>query len=264
MLPPQLPSPGQPGGPPNLRPSYVVHVTTIQPRQVGTASTGGPTWMTSSGFRLQDLLSTLYGIPAERIEFDQPELADLRSDVALRLPAKESESKMHRRIVRALEKHLGIAIRSVGREEDVYTVTVADPTRLPSQKAYFGGGFSSTVTMIARQTPDTNSLDQHALQQLMQARFEENRRQSGVGLDSIDMDGSVDELCRILETGVQRPVIDRTGYQGHLEISIQRNTLDRKQFFDKIKADYGLAIMPARAEVEHLIVTAETSKHSHR
>ena len=103
MLSFQLPLSGQPGGPPNLPPSYTVHITVTKPEQVGTVSTGGPTWVTSSGFRLQDFLSTLYSMPAERIEFTDPELADRRLDVALRLPAEESENSMHQRIAQALE-----------------------------------------------------------------------------------------------------------------------------------------------------------------
>jgi len=260
MLPPQLPSPGPPGGPPNLQPSYAVHITGTKPEQIGTASTGGPTWFTSSGFRLQDLLSTLYRTPAERIEFDEPGLADRRLDVVLRLPAEESQSSMHQRIVQALETQLGVTIRSITRTEDVYAISIADPKKLSPQKEPSVGGFSGTVTELSLTRGETDGLDQHALAQLMQAKLKDTRKQSGIGLDSIDLDGAVDDLCRILETGVQRPVLDRTGYQGPLRMSISRNGLNRDQFFEKIKEDYGLAITPTRAEVEHLIVNAEAPK----
>lgn len=95
MLPPHSPSPGQPGGPPRVRPSYIVHVTATKPQQIGTTGTEGPTWIASSGFRLQDLLSKLYDLPAERINFNQSGLADKRFDVAMRLPAHESQTSMH-------------------------------------------------------------------------------------------------------------------------------------------------------------------------
>ncbi len=261
MLPLQLPSPGQPGGPPNIRPSYAVHIAGTKPQQLGTVGTEGPTWFTSSGSRLQDLLSKLYSMPAERIEFDQPGLADRRLDIALRLPAEESQSGMHQRIVLALETQLEIMIRSVARTEDVYAVSINDAKKLPSKQPSSLGGFSSAVTEFYVLPSERTLTDQHAFAQLMQQRFEDKRKQDGIALDSLHIDGAVDDLCRILETGVQRPVLDRTGYQGPIKISIRRNGLDRDQFFEELRANYGLAIKPTTADVEHLIVRAETSKH---
>lgn len=255
MLPPHLPTPGQPGGPPNLRPSYTVHISATNPEQMGTASTGGPTWLTSSGFRLQDLLSKFYNLPAERFEFEQPALADLRFDVALRLPVQESRSSIHQRIVQALEKQLGIAIRSVARIEDVYVITIADPRKLPSDQAASWGGFSGTATEFSIGKAELELKDKRALTRLFQEKLEDKRQQSGIALDSIDVDGEIEDLCRTLETGVQRPVLDRTGYRGRLRMSIYRNGLDRDQFFNKIEADYGLAITPAKAQIGYVIVS---------
>ncbi len=200
-------------------------------------------------------------MPAERIEFNDPGLADRRLDVALRLPAEESEDNMHQRIAHALEAQLGIKIEVLTRTEEAYTITVADSKKLASPNTTFSGGFTSTATEF-RETPgETKGLSQQELAEVMQAKLRDRRIQDGIALDSIDLDGPVDQLCRVLETGVQRPVLDRTEYQGILRISIRRNGVNRDRFFERIKADYGLAVTPAKAGVQHLVVSAEAPKH---
>ncbi len=139
----------------------------------------------------------------------------------------------------------------------------SDSKKLASPKATFGGGFTSSATEFRTTPGETNGLSQHELAQLVQAKLKDRRTQNGIALDSLDLDGPVGQLCRVLETGVQRPVLDRTGYQGNLRISIRRNGVGRDQFFERIKADYGLAVTPAKAEVQHLMVSAEAPKHSY-
>ena len=211
--------------------------------------------MTSSGFRLRNLLSMLYDMPAGRIDFGDPELADRRLDVAVRLPAEESEHSMRQRVAHALEQQIGIAIRPITRTQDVFSVTVADQARLPSQGASFrGGGFTSTMTEITLRPSEKKLGTPQEIENLMRQTIQVERDRNGMSLDSIDIEGSVQDLCLILETDLHRPVLDRTGFTGTFKLSVRRNGLDRDHFFELLKTEHGLSISQAQAQVEHLIV----------
>lgn len=101
-----------------------------------------------------------------------------------------------------MESQLGIEIEVVTRTEDVF-VSGWPKEGHTAQRAIWGG-FSSTVIELSTEAAETDGLSQHALAQLLKARLKEQRMQNGMGLDSIDLDGSFDELCRVLETGVHR------------------------------------------------------------
>ncbi len=261
----QLPPPGARGGPPDIPTSYTVDIRPTSPDFNGTGSNTGPSWFVRNGFTLRSLLSDLYDTPESRIDFDDNQFADERLDMTLNLPKAESDEAIRTRVIRALEERLRIEIQPVTRLDDVWAVTVADPAKLARAKNAHWGSGSHAVVGVSRMASTMGSFrvddavdplnDHQEMQRLVNLEMERQRRTQGIALDSLSMDGDVAALCRTLENATHRPCVDHTNFHGALSLTIERGTLNRDEFFAKIEQQYGLAIRPATAEVEHLTVT---------
>jgi uncharacterized protein (TIGR03435 family) len=232
-----LPPPGARGGPPDIPKSYTVQIRPTLSDSNSTSTNSGPSWYIKSGFTLRDMLGEFYNLPANRINFDDSQFASERLDIALNLPEPESEEATRNRIIRALEERLRISVKPVNRLESVYAITVADPAKLVHARTTgwtYGSHSTTNISVLA---------------------IERQRQTQGIALDSVSMDGDVKELCRILEQATYKPFIDHTGFHGSISLTIERGSLNRDQFFARIEEQYGLAIRPATAQVEHITVT---------
>ena len=116
---PRMPRPGEHR--PRFAPSLAVHIASAQGERPGE-SRGSDYW-SFEGLDLRDILMHLCGTTRERIQLP-PALDDRkRYNVALVLPAAESEDSMAARMLRGIEDYFHVTFTPETRPMEVYVVT---------------------------------------------------------------------------------------------------------------------------------------------
>ena len=73
-------------------------------------------------------------------------------------------------------------------------------------------------------------------------------------MTSISMQGTVDEFCHMLESDLDRPVVNESKLDGIFDFQIRGNDLAPKSEFVKLLRDQlGLVIAPAQRSVETVV-----------
>ncbi|WP_158821069.1 TIGR03435 family protein [Granulicella sp. S156] len=234
---------------PEFSPSDTVHISPTQ-KEIGTSMWSAPNYWITQGYELQGLVGMLYDYAATRIEFEDPELAQQRYDVALVLPNEEDEAAMKESIRIALQRELGLLITRDVRRRDVYIVTAPHGPGPKLRESRDMGGFTATHSLVTvlsgKSAPTREDIEQLQLSK---------RANEGIAVDSISISsGTITEFCSTLEQSLDRPVVDESQLQGRYSFELRREKLSRDQFFERIQKELGLLVSPGEREVAMLIV----------
>jgi hypothetical protein len=82
---------------------------------------------------------------------------------------------------------------------------------------------------------------------------------SGVAINSISQSLTMEQLCRLLEGGHDRPIVDETGLTAAYEINVHSEALSTREFMAVLCDALGLSVIPGRRDVEILVVREEDS-----
>ena len=72
-------------------------------------------------------------------------------------------------------------------------------------------------------------------------------------LQAISMAGSMDEFCRLIEDGLDRPVVNETNLNGAFEFSVATSP-GKNDFLQRLRAQLGIAITTSQRTVEVLVI----------
>jgi uncharacterized protein (TIGR03435 family) len=202
------------------------------------------------GFDLKAIVAQAYGVEETRVDFRDAAAAGKRYDVALVMPKAEDHDAMMRRIQDALKEKFNLNIASEDEPMDVYVVTAPygpGPNLRPAEESM--GGFTGSSSGFAlpeglRDTPEN-----------MKNAMDKKRVSRGITLDSISVsNGTIEDFCRVLETGLDHKVIDETRLTGRYEFRVVRGNRTRDEFFDMLREQFGLAVTPEQRDVPMLVV----------
>jgi uncharacterized protein (TIGR03435 family) len=219
-------------------PSYQVHITASEPTQNDTSSdTGSDHWVTS-GFELQETIGDLYNVDASRVVLPSA-LEHKKYDVALVLPKAEARESILDRVRQAIQKRFGLTLVFETRPMDVYVLSAlpghAAPTS-PAPKEPVGVHMAlSGVTVAVR-----------------------DDRPSEKELLGVDVSGmTMEQLAHVLESGLDRLVVDETGLKGKYDVKTQPEASSTAEFFRMLHGQCGLDLTPGRRKVKVLVARAK-------
>ena len=81
---------------------------------------------------------------------------------------------------------------------------------------------------------------------------------SGVGINSISQSMTMTELCELLESGLDRPIVDETRLGGTYDINVHSQPNTTREFLQVLCDQLGLTLAPATRDVVVLAVRERT------
>jgi uncharacterized protein (TIGR03435 family) len=252
--PSRMPRPGD--NKPKFPPSYEVHIAPS--RTLGTTSTSAPDYWSMGGFDLKAIVARAYGVEETRVDFRDASAAGKRYDVALVLPQAEDGNTMLHRIQNALKEKFNLSIASETKPMEVYVVTAPygpGPELHPSEDSMGGFIGSSSGFVLPKGQQSTPENTKNAMDQ--------QRALRGITVDSISVSGgTIEKLCKELERGLDRKVIDETHLTGRYDFNVVRGDRTRDEFFDMLREQLGLAVTPEQRDVPMLVVRSNSVRDS--
>ena len=241
---------------PDFPPSYEVHVSPSS-LKVGTSDRLGPKYWSASGYDLRAIIERVYHVDRSRIDL-APSLEDgTRYDFTVVLPKPESKEEIERLVQNAISEKFRIAATFVSRSMDVYVLTAprGETARLRSMrsapKGAIGSSFSTMDIAITSTTSDgrpSREVPPEILQALDRGRGVVSSVR-GISLSG----GTMQQFCRDLEMGLDRPVINETHFKGDYDLEVS-SASSTEEFFARLRDQLGLVLTPARREVSILAV----------
>jgi uncharacterized protein (TIGR03435 family) len=223
---------------PDFAPSYLVHISPAKDEDSLNAS--GPDYLDLKSFTLKALIQELYDVTPIRIQLPASLDDGKRYEVAMVLPEREDKLQMYARFRQGIEDYFHITARPEKRLMDVYVVTAPDG-KPPAVKA----------------TPDEGPLAFSSRSQVSSIEFtgRPDLKPSNIAaIRGIALDGTTEQFCRLLEDGLDRPVVDETNLQGEYEFNIQASSQRNNDFLDRLHDQLGLRITPGQRTVEVLVI----------
>jgi uncharacterized protein (TIGR03435 family) len=268
--------PGGTARKPNLPPSYDARIApTRRTRAEGPSGGSGPDYWVIEGAPLRPVLSTLYDMPETRIDL-APSLDTGRYDLVLVLPRHEHQETMTRLMREGIEKQFHVTRELRPMEVDVLTA----PNGIKAHEAQESDSLfaSGSIGFVERardgqpQVPE--GLVLASIMDLQMVRSEKpsspedamhemryhlrravcGSRMGDVGINSIGDVLTMEQLCRLLESGLDRPIIDETQLSGTYAVNVHSDAVDTREFIRVLCDRLGLVVTPARREVSMLVV----------
>lgn len=228
---------------PNLAPSYDLHVSPSL--TVGTSQSGGDDFLTLQGFDLKGALGTLDMLSSVRIDI-APSLDERkRYDFSMVVPTGEDEGKLRQIFREAVLDYFHASAVMETHSMDAYVLTAPDG-----------------VTQAARIDSGDHAAGGHAalFSAGLEARGKPLSLPSRASLDSLAnlaMDGTTSDLCWVLETILDRPVVDETNWPGSFSVKVKASSRPEgggNDFLEELREQVGLVISPAQRNVDILVV----------
>ena len=225
--------------------SYTVHITPAAEERNGISSSDES--LVLEGVTIKGAIERLFNVNSVRISLPTSLNNEKHYDFALLLPAPESQEKMMARMTRALQEYFHVTAVRERRLTDVYVLSASPgrkPAALPPDDGSLGHSRSSSVEM--RESPDLGTAVEDPGPQGLEWIF---------GLSD---DGTMDDLCRDLESSLNRPVVNETGLEGEFHVEVQvPNDSKENDFPERLRKQTGLVIAPGQRTVEFLDLQPE-------
>ena len=173
---------------------------------------------------------------------------DKRYDVALVLPVPESTESIHNRILQAIQDYFAVIATREERLMDVYIVTTANG-KPPTPKAqsdddlgFSGAGFSRVEFHHPEATDVSDELFDFG-------------KPVGIGeIRGISIEGTLDDFCRTLEFGLDRPVVNETNLKGTYEFDLKAGAGGDNDFLARLRDQFDLSITPGQRRVQMVVL----------
>jgi uncharacterized protein (TIGR03435 family) len=223
---------------PGFPPSYTVHVSVAQSEERGNFSSDD--YWALKGYSLKEVVGEVYDVNSIRLHLPASLDNNKRYDFALALPKKESREKMKERMRQGLQDHFHMTATRENRLVDVYVVSVLPDRRPPALEATPDGmgGRSSGI--------EFGSVDGAE-------EMQEAKPQSVSSIRGVAMEGTADEFCHLLETVLDRPVVNETNLEGGFKLRVKSSEGQENDFQELLRDQLGLVITPAQRNVEMLV-----------
>ena len=261
---------------PDLPPSLEARITPARRSvEAGPAGGSGPDYWVIEGAPLRPVLANLYDISEKRIDVETA-LDSQTYDFVLVLPESVSRETMIRLMCESIEKQFQVT-REL-RPMDVYVLTAPRGIRAhAAEEDFFGMAFGSfgyvedsrnvprhgpgdfdlmeimNLEMVPSETEPTPEEALRAMRSLL-VRMSQSSTRGGVGINSVNDSLTMEELCQLLEGGLDRPVIDDTRLTGRYIVKVHTEVVDTRAFLRVLCDKLGLVVTSERRDVPVLIV----------
>jgi uncharacterized protein (TIGR03435 family) len=227
---------------PKFPPSFTLHISSSQSEGRGNSS--GNDYWALNGFTLKEVINEVYGTNPIRVllpdTFDQSK----RYDFALVLPEREDRDKMKDRFRQGIQDYFHLVAARESRLVDVYVVT-RDPNHQPPP------------SVQPRSHEDMAEFSSSDVEFQTTGCIEETSSwPKPLNIDAlrgISIDGTVDEFCHLVESNLDRPLVNETNLKGAFQFRVESSKGESNDFLERLHNQLGLIITPARKSVETLV-----------
>jgi uncharacterized protein (TIGR03435 family) len=225
---------------PDFSPSYAVHIAPAKD-ELGGGNFSAMDYWSLQGYTVKRLLAEMLDVNPIRIDLPASIDARARYDFSIVLPKNEDKETMRNLIRQGTEDYFHLVAIRENRLRDVYVLTAPDKKPpIAASDRFTGGGFSSSSTFVVA---SGNPVDWAA-----------DRAHSIDTMTSISMQGTADEFCHMLESDLDRPVVNESKLDGIFDFQIRENGLAPKSdFIERLRDQLGLVIAPAQRSVETVV-----------
>ena len=248
---------------PHLPHALGAHIAPTKKKPGNGAENGGDDFWALEGFQLKAALSRVFGshealFPETRIELPTSLDPRERYDFYLVLAPNERREDRNRSMRQGIEQHFSVTITHESRPMDVYVLTAPDgqtaAIRDAPQSGGGGVGFSGFSFEFA--LPDGEPPTPESFQSLYQTpESMRNAIVAGGSIGGISIsNGTMDDFCKTLEQGLDRPVVDETGLGGRYDIELLGGHISTSEFLERLRTHLGLRLTPARRDITMLVL----------
>ncbi len=218
----------------------MVHITPAKSEDSGDFSSNR--FPNFQNVTLRHILAQVSDVTPVRISLPAPLDDDKLYDVDIVLPDSNANG-----ILQAIQDHFGVVVT---REElllDVYVVNTANgksPAPLSRSEDNRGGGASFSRVEI-RNPKYVGAPGE--LPSLV--------KPAGLGdIQAIELKGTIDEFCRTLEFGLDRPMVNETSLAGEYEFRVKAAAGGANDFLERLRDKYNLSITPAERGIQMVVL----------
>jgi uncharacterized protein (TIGR03435 family) len=226
---------------PDFPPSYTLHVSPSQTK--GTAQNAGMDFLSLQGFDLKGVISLLYNLNRIRIEIPASLDDGNHYDFSMILPKPEDQEQLNNRLRQGILDYFQLVAAFENRSIGVYVVSVQDRQPPLAKPLPTEGG------MIQSASIDFQSRDSAGNPRELAAAPE---ALSISAIDGISVEGTADEFCHLLESELDRPVVNETKLIGRFAFDVQTDQRANDEFLDQLHRQLGIVVTPAERNVEIL------------
>jgi len=229
---------------PDFPPSYALHISPAKDRR---GDFSGDDFHSFQSLILKEVISQLYEINPVRIHLPHALDDNQRYDFALVLPEPESQESINNRIRQGIEDHFRVTVTREEHLLDVYVVTAPngappEKARLPDPESFSGIKMGN----VQFQTPEAGAGPDE---------FVGFPKAVGISaICGIFVDGTADDLCRMLEMPLDRPVVNETNLQGQFAFRIKASAGDKNDFLERLRDELNLTITMAQRRIEIVVL----------
>ncbi len=199
------------------------------------------------GVTLRHIIAQLFDVSPVRILLPAPLDDDKLCDVAIVLTETDSTESNSDRILRAIQDHFGVVAT---REElllDVYVVNTANgksPAPLTRSEDDRGGGASFSRVEI--RNPKYVGAPGELPSLVKPASLGD--------IQAIDAKGTIDEFCRTLEYGLDRPVVNETNLAGEYTFHLHADLESENDFLERLREQFSLSFTSAQRPIQMVLL----------
>jgi uncharacterized protein (TIGR03435 family) len=227
---------------PHFSPSHTVHISPAKTADGGDS--GNNRFHNFLGVTLRHILAQVFDVSPVRILLPAPLDNSKLYDVAIVLPETGSTESNSNRILQEVEEYFGVV---VSREElllDVYVVNTANgksPAR-PIQ-GDDGSSFRGGIVTLRHSTIEGGPDELPGM-----------IKPVGLGaIQAIALEGTMDDFCRTLEYGLDRPVVNETELAGEYAFHLNAGSESANDFLERLRDQFNISITQAERRV-HMVV----------
>jgi uncharacterized protein (TIGR03435 family) len=92
----------------------------------------------------------------------------------------------------------------------------------------------------------------HEMNKFLKAAYGSKPADSGIS--SIALSVTMGQLCQVLESGLDRPILDETHLDGAYAVSVHSDAVSTREFLHVLCGKLGLVATAARRDVSMLVV----------
>jgi hypothetical protein len=74
-------------------------------------------------------------------------------------------------------------------------------------------------------------------------------------IQAIDSEGTIDDLCRTLECGLDRPIVNETNLAGKYAFQLNAGSETERDFLERLRDQYNVGITPAQRRVQMVVLS---------
>jgi uncharacterized protein (TIGR03435 family) len=230
---------------PDFPPSYTVHISPAKTADGGDFSNNR--FHNFQGITLRHILAQVFDVNPVRILLPAALDDDKLYDVAIVLPDPEPTESISNRIVQAIQDHFGVIATREERLLDVYVVNTANgrsPAPLARSDDDRGGGASFGRVEI--RNPKYVGAPGELPSLVKPASLGD--------IQAISSKGTIDEFCRMLELGLDRPLVNETNLEGEYEFNLNARSENENDFLERLRDQFNLNIIPAQRRVQMVVL----------